>query len=68
MTDLGIYLKIPVETIKSIRTDNQTSINQAAFYMLYQWLKYFRGTALEAISVLKEALVGVGLASLTGNM
>ena len=65
MTDLGIHLDIPIETIKAVRTDSQTSINQAVLNMLYYWFKYFEGSTEEALVKIKDALVDVGLSTVS---
>ena len=63
MKDLGINLDIPLENIKSARTDNQTSINAAVMDMLYfYWYKEFKGTTEEAKETLRNALFEAELA------
>ena len=64
MMDLGIHLEIPIAVIKAIRTDNLTSINQAALSMLYHWYKYVEETSEDALSRLRSALFEVGLSKI----
>ena len=68
MMDLGIHLDIPIAAIKAIRTDNITSINQAALNMLYHWFKYVEETSEDALSKLRSALFEVGLSKIAEEL
>ena len=68
MMDLGIHLDIPIAAIKAIRTDNITSINQAALNMLYHWFKYVEETSEDALSTLRSALFEVGLSKIAEEL
>ena len=68
MMDLGIHLDIPIAAIKAIRTDNITSINQAALNMLYHWFKHVEETSEDALSKLRSALFEVGLSKIAEEL